>query len=62
VPDYYQFVPALEQDLHVIRPASTLGYAAAFAPPDIDSITVSAGGVHPRPGRMVIDFYRMTMR
>lgn len=58
---FFQFVTALQRDLHVMRPASTLGYATAFTPPDIDTIIVSDGGFSPWRGRMEVNFYRVAM-
>ena len=58
---YFQFLTALQHDLHVMRPASTLGYATAFTPTDIDTIIVSEGGSSPWRGRMEINFYRVAM-
>jgi hypothetical protein len=53
----YRFVVGTADDLHLMRPASSVGYSPPFLAPSIPSFELSGGGVAPGTGRFVVSFY-----
>jgi hypothetical protein len=57
----YRFVVGTSADPHLLRPASTLGYAAPFSPGAISSIRFEIGsGMTPMTG-VSVSFFEMAM-
>ncbi|MGH3636149.1 MAG: hypothetical protein ACRDTS_19090, partial [Mycobacterium sp.] len=58
----FRFVVGTATDVHLLRPATTLGYDPPFVPPNINSFNFSiCGSTAPIPG-VRVTFYRMAIR
>jgi len=58
----YRFVISTAGDLHVLRPARSIGYSAPYGPSAINSFALTGAGVAPRSGRYEVEFYAMAVR
>ena len=52
----YRFIVGTANDLHLLRPSSSLGYSAPFRPPSLDSVELSGAGAG-SGAQFEIDFY-----
>jgi hypothetical protein len=57
-----RFIVGTAANSHVLRPASTLGYSAPFAPTAIDSLTFVCSGGTPCPSRVTVAYSSISMR
>jgi hypothetical protein len=57
----YRFVVGTAADLHLMRPASSLGYAPPFIPPSIRSFDLVGAGLAPGTGSFKVSFYSMSV-
>jgi hypothetical protein len=57
-----RFIVGSAGSRHVLRPASTLGYSAAFAPLPIDSMTFVCNGGQVCPNRVTIAYSAIAIR
>jgi hypothetical protein len=57
----YRFVTGTAASLHMMTPASTLGYAAAFAPPTVSSVQFGINGQGLGTSGVTVTFYAMAV-
>jgi hypothetical protein len=53
----YRFVTATAGDLHLLRPASSIGYTAPFMPSTVASFTLTGAGMAPGTGHYSVSFF-----
>ena len=58
----YRFVVPTAGDLHVLRPAPSIGFSAPYGPPAINSFHLTGAGVRSGSGSYEVEFYAMAVR
>ncbi len=61
-PKAFRFIPGTAGDQHVLSVPASLGYSAAFTPPDIKKLALSGGGWSRGQGRYTVTFYAVPLR
>jgi hypothetical protein len=61
-PTAYRFVPGTAPDNHVLAVPASLGYSAAFTPPEVRTVEVTGGGWANGQGQVDVTFYAVSLQ